>query len=100
MVAVGFIWNWWRTGHFFRTPLPRPYRDRPLQESLWALRYHGNPPKEIDGVLSLLCEAFGFAPEVRYKFAPDDRVRDIHRACYSRFGQVADNMEIEDLMIA
>ena len=56
---------------------------------------------EVDAVLTLVCDAFSFNTDDRFKFGPDDRIVDIYRACYPRWKiwRVADVMEIESLML-
>jgi hypothetical protein len=56
---------------------------------------------DADAVLTMLCEAFMFNPDDRYKFGPDDQVTDIYRARYPRWKGCwsGDSMEIESLMV-
>jgi hypothetical protein len=105
LVIVGFVSisvfvDWRRSRRMFCTPIPRPYRDRDSQENVWRQRY-GEPLVEADTVLMLLCDAFLFNSDDRYKFAPDDRISDIYRACYPRWKvwKLGDSLEIESLMM-
>jgi len=100
LVALSLLWDWRRSGRIFRAPIPRPYRDRDSQEDVWRRRYDGKLD-EADILLTMLCDAFLFNPDDRYKFGPDDQVMDIYRACYPRWKvwRVADDMEVESLMV-
>jgi len=57
--------------------------------------------EKADALLTMLCEAFSFNPDVRYQFAPTDRIMDVYRVCYPRwmFWRIADATEIESLMM-
>ena len=102
IVAIELLWNRWRTGRFFCIPVPRSYRDRPSQQAAWDGRYHHAPPPEVDRVIALICDTFLFHPDNRHKFAPDDRLMDVYRACYPRrWGWLrGDCMEIENILMA
>ena len=102
IVAMELLWNRWRTGRFCCVPVPRPYRDRTSQRSAWDDRYQHAPPPEMDRVIALICDTFLFHPDNRNKFAPDDRLLDVYRACYpSRwYWPQGDCMEIENILIA
>ena len=97
LVALGVLWDSWRSGRALCSPIPRPYRNRDSQETVWRDRF-GEGLGDADAVLTMLCEAFGFNPDDRYKFGPDDQVMDIYRARYPRW-KVCDEMEVEALMI-
>ena len=100
LVAISVLWDWRRSGRPFCSPIPRPYRDRDSQEAAWRQRC-GEKIGEADAVLMMLCEAFSFNPDDRYKFGPDDRIMDIYRACYPRWKvwRLGDSMEVESLMM-
>ena len=95
--AISVLWDWRRSGRVLCFPIPCPYRDRESQEGVWR-QCCGEKVGEADQVLAILCEAFGFNPDDRYRFRPDDKVKEIYRACYPRW-KVADMMEIESLMM-
>ena len=97
LVAISVVWDWRRSGRPFCSPIPHSYQDRMSQEAAWRQRC-GEKIGDADAVLTMLCEAFGFNPDDRYKFVPDDNVKDIYRACYPRW-KVCDEMEIESLMM-
>ena len=73
LVAVGVLWDSWRSGRAFCTPIPRPFRNRDSQEAVWRDRC-SEGLGDADTVLTMLCEAFGFNLDDRYKFGPDDQV--------------------------
>jgi len=100
LAALGVLWDSWRSGRAFCTPIPRPYRNRDSQEAVWQDRY-GERLSDADAVLTMLCEAFEFNPDDRYKFGPDDQVTDIYGARYPRWKGCwsGDSMEIESLMM-
>ena len=102
IVAIELLLNRWRTGRFCCIPVPRPYRDRTSQHSAWDDRYQHVPPAEVEHVILSICDAFLFHPDNRDKFAPDDRLLDVYRACYPRrwYWLQGDCMEIENIMIA
>ena len=79
LVALGALWDWRRSGRAFCTPIPRPFRDRDSHKAVWRDRC-GDGLGDADAVLTMFCEAFGFNPDDRYKFGPDDQVTDIYRA--------------------
>jgi hypothetical protein len=99
-VAMELLWNRWRTGRFTCSALPHRYRERASQQAAWEARYP-DASSETDRVLTLVCNAFLFHPENRYKFMPDDQLLDIYRAVYhppwAWFS--GDNLEIASLMI-
>ena len=76
------------------------YRNRDSQEAAWR-QCCSEKIGEADAVLTMLCEAFEFNPDDRYKFGPDDRITDIYRACYPRWKvwRLGNSMEIESLVI-
>ncbi len=80
--------------------MPLPYRKRESQESIWRERYGHDMLVDIDALLTLLCNAFAFNPDDRFRFAPDDQIMDIYRGCYPRWSLwlIGDSMEIETLM--
>jgi hypothetical protein len=100
LVALGVLWDSWRSGRAFCTPIPRPYKGRGSQEAVWRDRC-GDGFGEADSVVTLLCDAFSFNPDDRFKFGPDDQVMDIYRARYPRWKGCwsGDCMEIESLMV-
>jgi hypothetical protein len=101
LVGLGILWDSWRSGRAFCTPIPRPYKGRGSQETAWRDRC-GEGLGEADAVLTILCEAFGFNSDDRYKFGPDDQVMGIYRGRYPRWKvwEWGDSMEIESLMMA
>lgn len=101
LAVAGFLWDWWRSKRFGCGPMPRHYRDRGPQETLWRSRYGDETFGTVDAVLQMLCEAFMFNPADRFKLAPDDRLRELYRACYPRWKiwNQADSMEIETLVL-
>jgi hypothetical protein len=98
LVALGVLWDSWRSGRAFCTPIPGPYKGRGSQEAAWRDRFGGGLG-DADAVLTMFCEAFGFNPDDRYKFGPDDPVMDIYKARYPRWKvwRCADEMEFESL---
>jgi hypothetical protein len=100
LAVVSVLWDWRRSGRLFCSPVPRPYQDRDSQEAAWRQRC-GEKMSDADAVLTMLCDAFEFNPDDRYKFGPDDKVTDIYRACYPRWKGCwsGDSMEIESLMM-
>jgi hypothetical protein len=84
----------------FHAPLPRPFCDRDSQEAEWRERYDDEHLEIADAVLLLVCDAFCFNPEQRYKLQPDDQVMDVYRGCYppAKKWPGADCMEMETLM--
>jgi hypothetical protein len=56
---------------------------------------------QADAVLQVVCGAFTFNSDNRYKFVPDDRIMDICRSLYPqwKFWLVCDSMEVESLMM-
>jgi hypothetical protein len=97
-IAVGLLWDWRRSGRPGRRPIPRPYRDRASQETLWRERYQGAQLLKVEHILMLVCDAFMFNPDHRYQLAPEDRLLDVYRACYPPW-KIADSMELESLMM-
>ncbi len=99
LIAAGILWDSWRSGRAFRTPLPQPYRRRLPQEAEWRQRYTDEAMAKADALLSRLCDFFTFNPDDRFRFVPGDRIQDIYRRCYPRwkFWQLGDSMEIESL---
>ncbi len=71
MAALGLLWDSWRSGRAFCTPIPRPFRNRDSQEVAWQDRY-GERLSDADAVLRIFCEAsvwpnvrlVGAAPEL------------------------------------
>jgi hypothetical protein len=100
LVAAGILWDSWKSRRLFRRPMPAPYRDRASQKVAWQQRC-GERLAEADALLTVLCDAFSFNSDDRYRFGPDDRITDIYRACYPRwkFWQIGDSMEMESLML-
>ena len=100
LVAISVLRDWRRSGRLFCSPVPRPYQDRNSQEAAWRQRC-GEKMDDADAVLTMLCEAFEFNPDDRYKFSPDDKVTDIYGACYppGKGCWSGDSMEIESLMM-
>ncbi len=91
-----------RSGRLFCVPLPQPFNERQSQETTWTQACQNEDRARADVLLTMLCEAFSFNPDVRHQFAPTDRVIDVYRACYPRwmFWRIGDAMEIESLMMA
>ena len=58
--------------------------------------------QEADAVLTMLCDAFSFNSDDRYRFVPNDRPHDIYRGCYPRWKlwKLGDNMELESFSLA
>jgi hypothetical protein len=102
VVVAGLLWDWRLSGRMFRVPIPYPYRDRTSQEAIWRERYGAEHFLHVERILRAFCDAFMFNPKDRYKFAPDDRLQDIYRACYPRWKiwRLGDSMEIESLTIS
>ena len=100
LIGLQVLWDWRRSGRLWCGPIPLPYRNRESQEGIWRERYGHDMLADIDALLTLLCNAFDFNPDDRFKFAPDDQVMDIYRGCYPRwaFWLVGDSMEIETMM--
>ena len=101
LIAVGILWESWRSGRLFCTPLPRPYRDRQSQKAVWRQACRVEDWEKADALLHTLCEAFSFNPDDRYRFAPADRIMGVYQACYphGRLWKIGDCMEIETLMM-
>lgn len=103
LVAANLIWNSWRSGRAFCSPLPQPFRSRESQEDAWRRRYYNaESMAKADAVLRMVCEAFLFNRDSRYRFVPDDRLRHIYQSCYPRwkFWRFGDSMELESLSFA
>lgn len=100
LFAVSILWAWRRAGRLLGAPLPHPFRNRQSQESAWKHISQNGTIDKADACLRSLCEAFGFNPDDRYRFAPSDRIRDVYRACYPRwkFWNPGDNLEIESFL--
>ncbi len=100
LIGLQILWDWRRSGRLWCGPIPLPYRKRESQEGVWRERYGHDLLADIDALLTLLCNAFAFNPDDRFRFGPDDQVMDIYRGCYPRwaFWLVGDSMEIETLM--
>ena len=99
LVAVGILWDSWRSGRVLCSPLPKPYRNRETREAVWRQRYDAEAMEKADAGLKMLCDAFTFSPDDRYKFVPDDRIMDIYRGRY-RWQTLCDSLEIESLTMA
>ena len=84
----------------FHAPLPSPFCDRDSQEDKWRERYGDGRLEIANAVLLLVCDAFCFDPEERYKLQPDDQIMDVYRGCYppGKKWPRADCMEMETLM--
>jgi hypothetical protein len=84
----------------FHAPLPSPFCDRDSQEAEWRERYQDEHLEIADAVLLLVCDAFCFNTDERYKLQPDDQLMDIYRGCYppAKKWPRADCMEVETLM--
>lgn len=97
LAGGGILWDCRRSGRLFCVPLPRRFRNRQSQETNWTQARQDEDRKKADALLTMLCEAFSFNPDVRYQFAPTDHITDVYRACYPRwlFWRIADAMEIE-----
>ena len=80
--------------------LPRPFRERRNQRADWQELLSDAEMDSVDALLRLLCDAFSFSQDERYRFAPTDTIAEIYRACYPRwkFWIIGDNLEIESLM--
>lgn len=98
LVVLGILRESWQSGRLFCAPLPRPYRNRDSQQDEWRGRY-GEDADEVDAVLTIVCDAFLFNPDDRYKLKPDDRIMGIYEAVYPRWKVwlATDSMEIETL---
>lgn len=66
LIASGILWESWRSGRLFCGPLPRPYRDRQSQESVWRDACRNEDREKADVLLHMLCDAFSFNPDDRY----------------------------------
>ena len=100
VLAVALAWYWWRQPPFL-APLPSPFCDRDSQEDKWRERYDDERLQVADAVLLLVCDAFCFSPDERYKLQPDDQVMDVYRGQYPPGGKLwsqVDCMEMESLM--
>ena len=98
LLAVALAWHWWRTQ--FLAPLPSPFCDRDPQETAWRERYGDGRLEIADAILLLVCDAFCFNPEDRYKLQPDDQIMGVYRGCYppGKKWPRADCMEMETLI--
>ena len=101
LAVASILWDWRQSGRLFCGPLPRPFRNRQSQVGTWKQICPDGTIDKADALLLIMCEAFGFNPDDRYRFSPTDRLVDVYRACYPRwkFWSVGDNMEIESLML-
>ncbi len=93
--------NWWRTGLFLGTPLPRRYRRRDGQRPRWERQTGAVRIRQAEQLLQDICAAFRFHPRNRWQFAPEDRLSEIYAAVYPRwrFWAVADDMELERILM-
>jgi hypothetical protein len=98
-IVFGIVWDSYRSGRAFCTPLPLPYRHRESQEQVWRHRYPNSRYDTADAVLRMVCGAFAFNPDDRCQLAPDDRIMDIYQCLYPprKFWPVADSLEVESL---
>ena len=55
LVALGVLWDWWRSGRAFCTPIPRPYRNRDSHKAVWRQRC-GEKMGDADAVLTIATE--------------------------------------------
>ena len=99
VLAIALAWHWWRQPPF-HAPLPSPFCDRDSQEAEWRERYEDEHLEIADAVLLLVCDAFCFNPEERYKLQPDDQIMDVYRGRYppGKKWPRADCMEMETLI--
>lgn len=101
ILAIALVWHWWTQPPFF-VPLPSPFCDRDSQEAAWRERYQDEHLEIADAVLLLVCDAFCFNPEERYKLHPDDQIMGVYRGQYPPGGTLwsqADDMEMETLTL-
>lgn len=100
VLAIAFTLYWLSQRPLY-VPLPSPFCDRDSQEAEWRERYDDELLQIADAVLLLVCDAFGFNPDERYRIKPDDQIMDIYRGRYpprkSKRPQ-ADCMEMETLI--
>lgn len=61
--------------------LPAPFRNRLPDNQLWRDRFGGDFAL-ADRILCIFCDAFMFSAEERYRFRPEDTVREIYRTVY------------------
>jgi hypothetical protein len=99
LLAIALTWYWWRQTPLY-APLPPPFCDRDSQAAEWRERFDDELLQKADAVLLLVCDAFCFNPEERYKLKPDDQVMDVYRGRYapSKKWPKADCMEVETLI--
>lgn len=92
---------YWLSQRPFHAPLPSPFCGRDSQQAEWRKRYGDEPLQIADAVLLLVCDAFCFNPDERYKLQPDDQLMEIYRGRYPprKKRPQADCMEIETLML-
>jgi len=100
LIALSLLGDRWRTGQWFCTALPQPFRSRESQEAAWRQACADEQIEQVDELLEMLCDSFLFNPEDRFRFSPDDRIGDIYRACYPKwqFWKLGDCMELEELI--
>jgi hypothetical protein len=100
-VTASILWDSWRSGQLFCKPLPSRIRERPSQQAVWRQCCDSEELRNVDQLLRLICETFGFNPRDRYRFAPTDRIMDLYHSCYPRwqFWNLGDSMEIESLLM-
>lgn len=93
--------NWWRSGLFAGTPLPRRYRQRDGQQPEWERQTGAVRIRQAEQLLQDICAAFRFHPRYCWQFAPEDRLSEIYAAVYPRwrFWAVADDMELERILM-
>lgn len=99
VLAIALTLYWLCQRPFF-VPLPSPFCERDSREAEWRERYDDERLQIADAVLLLVCDAFGFNPEERFKLKPDDQIMDIYRGRYPPCQKWpnADCMEVETLI--
>jgi hypothetical protein len=73
------------------------YWNRACTGAIWRKRFSKASKTEIREFLDIFIEAFGFGPNRRLHFVPDDNVMDVYRKLYPLRG-TPDSMELEDFV--
>ncbi len=83
-----------------RTRLPKVYSNRVSQRTTWE-RSHPEATDVVEWLLKTVCQSFGFPPDSRFQFSPDDQLIEIYRSLYPRwrFWNLGESLELETLLM-